>query len=106
MPARLVGGSPGLPEFVKVPWVSRPVGDGEPRRASPDAASLGAASSAYAAACLAIAATACGSATAMSARTLRSRTMFDFFRPAMKREYETPFSRAAALIRAIQRERK
>src|SRR5205085_3575266 len=43
---------------------------------------------------------------AMSARTLRSRTMFAFFRPAMKREYETPFSRAAALIRAIQSERK
>src|SRR6266850_1302833 len=42
----------------------------------------------------------------MSASTLRSSAMFAFFSPAIRREYETPLIRAAALIRAIQSERK
>src|SRR5438067_1254670 len=61
---------------------------------------------AYAAARLAMAANACGSATAMSASTLRSSTMPDFFRPATSFEYDMPDIRAAALMRAIHRERK
>src|SRR6185312_3141948 len=46
------------------------------------------------------------SATAMSARTLRSRSMFAFLSECMRREYDVPLRRAAALMRAIQRRRK
>src|SRR5713101_384975 len=53
-----------------------------------------------------MAANACGSLPAMSASTLRSSTMPAFFSPATSFEYDSPDIRAAALIRAIHRERK
>src|SRR6266550_7164761 len=55
----------------------------------------------------AIAPKACGSLTARSASTLRSSSISAFFKPATNWLYESPFARAAALIRMIQsRDRK
>jgi hypothetical protein len=53
----------------------------------------------------AITANASGSDTAMSASDLRSSSMPAFRTPAMKRLYDSPLTRAAALILTIQSER-
>src|SRR5919204_3244816 len=57
-------------------------------------------------ACAAIAPKAAGSFTARSASTFRSSAMSAFRRPATNWLYESPFARAAALIRTIQSRRK
>src|SRR5688572_732121 len=49
---------------------------------------------------------AAASRTAMSARTLRSMVLPVALSPEMNCEYDIPFRRAAALMRAIQRVRK
>ena len=61
---------------------------------------LSAASAAFA--CSATAVNAAGSATARSASTLRSSSMPALCSPAMNWLYESPFARAAALMRTIQ----
>src|SRR5205814_5025641 len=56
-------------------------------------------------ACCAIAPNACGSLTASSASTFRSSGISALRKPAMNWLYESPFSRAAALMRMIQSRR-
>jgi len=57
-------------------------------------------------ACSAIMPNACGSFAASSASTLRSSSISAFFSPLTNWLYESPFWRAAALMRMIQSRRK
>src|SRR4029453_15007273 len=71
-----------------------------------DQAGVGASSPSASLARSATRANACGSETAISASDLRSSSIPAFRTPAMKRLYERPFARAAALMRTIQSDRK